>query len=337
MNISYDKQNKMINGEVKEDVEIINELFKSFILPLESTKSLIQSLETIEDPYKGNSDFLYYIIDKLIKRELEIPKLSVTTTRLIELLNDKDTPFDDFAALVKLEPFIAAKIMKLSNSAFYRGNYEITSVEMAISRLGLKKLKEIIMVLAFDKIVFKTKKGKDLVLESWKNSIYTAVTSQEIIKLLNDNSINSENIYTTSLLKGIGEFIILAILDDYLSTIKGAPVPDDVFVYRLINSFKYKISSIVLKEWGFHKDIYMSIAHLEGGLSNLKAKQEKIIFFSDRISFLFYKNRFELLNHEAFYEALLDITDLVDINVDKLISLKSFLDSETSTLFTILG
>ncbi len=337
MDIFYDKDKKILKGNIKKDVEIINELFKSFTLPPESTKSLIQSLEIIEDPYKGNSDFLYYIIDKLIKRELEIPKLSATTTKLIELLNNKDTPFDDYAALVKLEPFIAAKIIKLANSSFYRGNYEITSIEMAISRLGLKKLKEIVMVLAFDKIVFNTKKGKELVMESWKYSIYTALTSQEIIKLLKDGNIDSESIYTTSLLKGIGEFIILAVLDNYLGTIEGAPVPDDTFIYRLINSFKYKISSIVLKEWGFSKNIYMSIAHLEGGLKKLENKQEKIIFFADKISFLFYKNRFEVLNQTSFYEALADITELIEINPDELIKLKEFIDKESSALFTVFS
>ncbi len=337
MDIFYDKNNKMIKGAIEKDVEIINKVFKSFILPLESTKSLIQSLETIEDPYKGNSDFLYYIIDKLIKRELEIPKLSTTTTKLIELLSNKDAPFDDYAALVKLEPFIAAKIMKLANSSFYRGNYEITSIEMAITRLGLKKLKEIVMVLAFDKIVFNTQKGKELVLESWKYSVYTALTSQEIIKLLKDNEIDLEAIYTTSLLKGIGEFIVLAILDDYLKINEGAPVPDDTFIYRLINSFKYKISSIVLKEWNFSKDIYMSIAHLEGGLKKLETKQERIIFFADKVSFLFYKNRFEVLNQASFYEALMDITGLVDIDLEALLGLKEFLDKESSAIFTVFG
>jgi len=71
MDTFYDKNSKEIKGTIEKDVEIINQIFKSFTLPLESTKSLIQSLEIIQDPYKGNSDFLYYIIDKLIKRELE--------------------------------------------------------------------------------------------------------------------------------------------------------------------------------------------------------------------------------------------------------------------------
>jgi HD-like signal output (HDOD) protein len=335
MSLFYDKKNKIMGGNIEQDVETINGIFKSFILPLESTRDLIESLETIEDPYKGNSDFLYYIIDKLIRRELEIPKLSSTTNKLIELFNKEDTPFEDYASLVKLEPFIAAKIMKLANSAFYRGNYEINSIEMAISRLGLKKLKEIVMVLAFDKVVFNTKKGKDLVLESWKYSIYTAITSQEIIKLLKTSDINSEIIYTTSLLKGIGEFIILAFLDNYISSIDGAPIPDDTFIYRIINSFKYKISSIVLKEWGFSPEIYESISNLEGGLNTLKTKQEKIIFFSDKISFLFYKNRFEALNQSSFYEGLMDITGLVDINLEELLNLKDFLDKEASSIFSI--
>ena len=337
MVLSYDKNNKIITGDVKEDVEIINKVFKSFTLPLESTKELVQSLENIDDPYKGNSDFLYYIIDKLIKRELKIPKLSSITTKLIQLLNNEDTPFEDYAALVKLEPFIAAKIIKLANSAFYRGNYDITSIEMAISRLGLKKLKEIVMVLGFDNIIFKTQKGKDLVLESWKTSIYTAITSQEIIKLLKENQIDKDKIYTISLLKGIGEFIILAILDDYLATVEGAPIPDDTFIYRIINSFKYKISAIVLKEWGFSSDVYKTILHLEKGLTYLKTRQENLIFFSDKISFLFYKNRFELLNNTSFYEGLRDITGLVNLNIDELISLKDFLDKEASVLFSIFG
>ena len=337
MNLTYDKQKKVIRGDILKDVEIINELFKSFTLPPESTKELINSLEKIEDPYKGNSDFLYYLIDKLIKRELEIPKLSATTTKLIELFNNKDTPFKDFAALVKLEPFIAAKIIKLANSAFYRGKYEVNSIELAINRLGLKKLKEVVMVLAFDDIVFKTERGKQLVLESWRYSVYTAVTSQEIIKMLNKEQVDSEVIYTICLLKGIGEFIILAVLDDYLNKMQGAPEPDNSFIYRLINSFKYKISSIVLKEWGFPKRIYLSISNLEKGIYDEMTDYEKITFFADKVSFLFYKNRFNVLNQKAFYEALSDIAGLTDIDVEKLINLKDFIDKETSSIFSVFN
>ena len=337
MTLSYNKKNKIITGDIKEDVEIINTIFKSFTMPLESTKELLKSLEDIHDPYKGNSDFLYYIIDKLIKRELEIPKLSSVTTKLIQLLNNEDTPFDDYVALVKLEPFLAAKIIKLANSAFYRGNYEINSIEMAISRLGIKKLKEIVMMLSFDNIIFKTDKGKDLVLESWKNSIYTAITSQEIIKILKARDINSNKVYTISLLKGIGEFIILAILDNYLKESDGAPLPDDSFIYRIINSFRYKISAVVLKEWGFGKEVYSTILNLEKGLDNLKTKQEQLIFFSEKISFLFYKNRFELLNSGSFYEGLMDMTGIIDLNLEELINLKGFLDQEASVLFSIFS
>ena len=337
MDIVYDKKTKTLKSDTNKDAEIINEVFKSFIMPIESTRELISSLEKIEDPYKGNSDFLYYIIDKLIKRELKIPKISTTISKFIKFFNDENTPFKDYASLVRLEPFLAAKIIKLASSPYYRGAYEINSIEMAISRLGLKKLKEVVMLLAFENIVFNTKKGRELVLESWKYSIYTAITSQEIIKFLKYDDISSDEIYTISLLKGIGEFIILAVLDNYLKENEGAPLPDDSFIYRLIDSFKYKISSIVLKEWGFSKNIYATILKLEGGVRNLETIQEKVVFFSDKISFLFYKNRYDELNQGAFYEALMDVTGIDNLNLEALLSLKEFIDKESSAVFTILS
>ena len=35
------------------------------VAPLKTPDDLIKLLEVIEDPYKGNSDFLYYLIDKV--------------------------------------------------------------------------------------------------------------------------------------------------------------------------------------------------------------------------------------------------------------------------------
>jgi len=69
----------------------------------------------------------------------------------------------------------------------------------------------------------------------------------------------------------------------------------------------------------------------------LTTREEKLIFFSDKISFLFYKNRFDLINTGSFYEGLIDITGLLDLNIDELINLKDFLDQEASVLFSIFG
>ena len=67
-----------------------------------------------------------------------LPHLSDTTVRAMALANDPDATLADMAALIRRDGVLAAGLLKLANSVVYRGSSEVTDVQQAVMRVGLR-------------------------------------------------------------------------------------------------------------------------------------------------------------------------------------------------------
>ncbi len=82
-------------------------------------------------------DLLTTIVDRLSRGEVNLPAYPELSRRLDQLIEDSQS-VDHIAKLLKQDTAIAAKLISISNSAYYRrGNRENRTVEHAIAVLGL--------------------------------------------------------------------------------------------------------------------------------------------------------------------------------------------------------
>jgi len=66
----------------------------------------------------------------------------------ITLLSDPDTPLRHLRDSLEKDPTIVAGLLRIANSAAYRSRYAISSVEEAVQRLGVRRVREIVTSVA---------------------------------------------------------------------------------------------------------------------------------------------------------------------------------------------
>lgn len=71
-----------------------------------------------------------------IGRMRRLPTLPATHLKLRALLQDEQVETHDVAELIGADTVVAAKVVQVANSAFFRSRSRITSLEQAITRLG---------------------------------------------------------------------------------------------------------------------------------------------------------------------------------------------------------
>jgi len=71
------------------------------------------------------------------------PHLYLSLTQALE--HDDDTDSADVVRLVAADPAIAAKVLQLSNSAFYSSGRTISDLRTAVTRLGLSTLRDLVL------------------------------------------------------------------------------------------------------------------------------------------------------------------------------------------------
>lgn len=91
-------------------------------------------------------------LQKAMNRVTEISSLPEVTTRIVEVVENPKSTAQDMHEIVKHDPALAAKILKVVNSAFYGLPSQIASLDRAIVMLGLSAVKNIALAASLSRL-----------------------------------------------------------------------------------------------------------------------------------------------------------------------------------------
>lgn len=91
-------------------------------------------------------------LQKAMNRVREISSLPEVTARIVEVVEDPRSTAQDMHEIVKHDPALAAKVLKVVNSAFYGLPSQIASLDRAIVMLGLSAVKNIALAASLSRL-----------------------------------------------------------------------------------------------------------------------------------------------------------------------------------------
>lgn len=146
-------------------------------------------------------------IQKIIDRIDEIPTLPVIANQVLDQINNPMSDAKTIAEVIKNDQSLTAKVLKMSNSVFYKGYSDITSIQTAIARLGIMTIKRMVFtVTVFD--TFKDYEEHGFTLqEFWHHSIAVAVAARLIGEKTGVKEL--EDLFTAGILHDIGKLIMV--------------------------------------------------------------------------------------------------------------------------------
>lgn len=139
----------------------------------------------------------------------KMPSLPTTVGKIIQLANDINSSAKDILAVIQLDPVVAAKVMKLINSAYY-GMPNKVSLKQAVVLLGINTIKNVALSSA---IVNQLGKNK-IAIKSfdqqkfWEHSLGTAITSKLICKMLGTDPGEVDEFFVAGLIHDLGKVVL---------------------------------------------------------------------------------------------------------------------------------
>lgn len=111
---------------------------------------------------------------------IELPTAPQTAVRLIELCGDPNTDLNEVVNMIQLDGALAAKFLRVANSAYYCQQYEITTLRRAAVVLGLEHVK--VMALSFQ-LADTASQWKDVPFDlqtHWQGNLLRASLARQI-------------------------------------------------------------------------------------------------------------------------------------------------------------
>lgn len=142
-------------------------------------------------------------ISALFSQVHSLPCIPKVAQDLIQQFDNPHTSIDNIARNISLDPVIAAKVLRLANSARFRGSRESASVEDAAMRLGFNTLRTLVLASAVTG-AFQAPPGFDL-KGFWGHSFQVASISRLLAKT---RGVAVEIAFTCGMMHNIGELLI---------------------------------------------------------------------------------------------------------------------------------
>ncbi|MBE0585214.1 MAG: GGDEF domain-containing protein [Desulfofustis sp.] len=153
--------------------------------------------------------------DDILKTVLssdELPTLPTVASKLITLTSREDTTLTDIANLIAHDVSLSAKILKVSNSAFYSFPQQIGSIKQAVSILGTNAVRSLVLSFSFLSIRDGSHKSRFDFATFWERSLAAAVAAKLILEKV--QGVDTEEVFISGLLQNLGELIFARTFPD---------------------------------------------------------------------------------------------------------------------------
>jgi diguanylate cyclase (GGDEF)-like protein len=145
-------------------------------------------------------------LPELLQHQLKscrtLPSVPAVVVRILELCRDEDVAIDEIAQVVSRDPSLATKLLRVSNSAFYAIRYEVTTVNRAISVLGINATLSLTLSFSLAKNLRKSDGTGFDHIAFWRRSAIAAAAGRILAGPANKNL--REEFFLSGLLQDIG-------------------------------------------------------------------------------------------------------------------------------------
>ena len=147
------------------------------------------------------------IVDKAVASIGDIATLPEITIRIIEIVEDAKSTARDLHEVIKNDPALSVKVLKLVNSAFYGLPGQVASVDRAIILLGLSAVKNIAIAASIARL-FKGRRISEQfsAADLWKHSVAVAVAAHDLAKASPHPAMPDE-VFVAGLIHDIGTMV----------------------------------------------------------------------------------------------------------------------------------
>ncbi|MGM0418975.1 MAG: HDOD domain-containing protein [Thermodesulfobacteriota bacterium] len=143
----------------------------------------------------------------VLKKFGKIKTVPAVVTRLMEMTKDDSATFDAFEAVIKYDPTLVVKILKLVNSPYYALHTKIKSISEALAFLGVEKLRNLIVLDALKNVFAEGSQDKLFSRKKlWLHCVAVSICSQMIMERIFEKK--GEDAFLCGILHDFG-FIVL--------------------------------------------------------------------------------------------------------------------------------
>lgn len=191
------------------------------------------------------------IANQLSADSLELPTLSELALRIRDVADDENVTAARLAAVISTDAGLTARIIRAANSPLYRGVQQIDSLDLALSRIGLRPASNLALGMAMEQLFQATSEFIDRKLRlTWKHASDIGAMCGLLAK--GYTRLRPDLGYLAGLTHSIGVLPVLT-----WAEVNAGALRDGFTLETVLREIHGPIGSRILRKWSFAEELAM--------------------------------------------------------------------------------
>jgi HD-like signal output (HDOD) protein len=134
--------------------------------------------------------------------------------RLEAALENPSSTLEDFSSLLAADPDLCARLLSMANSAFYSFPSKIDTIDRAVSTIGLRQIRELVLATSVMNMFNKVPIGMVNMNSFWEHSVAVGVFAKSLAQYAGLSK--PEGFYVPGLLHDIGRLVMYLKVPDLM-------------------------------------------------------------------------------------------------------------------------
>ncbi len=192
----------------------------------------------------------------------DLPPMPIVAIKVLELLNDPNVNYEKLGEVISSDPAVAARMLKVANSAFYSMKRQIKTLEHAIAIVGERTLRSLVLAASLEGM---NKSYGLLEKMLWEDSIGCAIGCRILARKF--SSADPEEAFLAGLFRHLGKIVMNYSDPDSFRSLVEMSYAEGISTSELEGRFfpyaHAVVGAAVLDKWNFSRFMVMSTLHHE--------------------------------------------------------------------------
>ncbi|HBF08927.1 MAG TPA: hypothetical protein DHW71_03310 [Gammaproteobacteria bacterium] len=197
-----------------------------------------------------DTELLERVEQEIQDRQFSLPALPDTAAKVSKAIADPDVTIAQVSKIVTADPVLSGRLIQVANSPIFQGLKRIEDLKLAISRLGLVCVRNLVISLTVNKL-FHVKSNpiiKNKLRQCWANSVKVAAIGEVIAR--GRWRIDPSEALLVGLLHNIGAVPLLNKLAE-----PKFGVTNEATVNQVLTNLEPQLSKWIMEHWHLRPDL----------------------------------------------------------------------------------